>query len=220
MKAADLYMKESGTQYFEGRAKRRSEETQRKRAAFFVGVTTEDDVVLDFGCGTGGVLKNLPAKRRIGVEISDIAAAEAAMFLDLVLSDLSSVGDGEIDSIISYHALEHVENPAAILAEFSRVLRPGGRLKIMVPCEMPVFATWHRNWWRDPDMHLYSWTPLTLGNLVSVCGFQVDQAEMVPISEGGRLGALFPKDTFVYRSLAYLKALRSGRFHSIVTAHK
>jgi hypothetical protein len=50
---------------------------QSTRTRYFEGLTAYSDTVLDFGCGVGGVLTALPAKRRIGIEISDVAAAEA-----------------------------------------------------------------------------------------------------------------------------------------------
>jgi SAM-dependent methyltransferase len=163
MKAQDLYVGEKGAHYFEQRAQNRSSETQRRRSRYFRDFTRPDQVVLDFGCGTGGVLACLDAERRIGVEISEFAANEAREVLDEVFGDLAAVGEGTVDRIVSYHALEHVDSPTRILAEFHRVLRPGGAVRIFVPCEMPLLLRPHRAWKANDDMHLHSWTPLTLG---------------------------------------------------------
>lgn len=48
-------------------------------------------------------------------------------------SDLSSVPDGQYDFVLSSHMLEHTANPLLALAEWRRVLRPGGALVLVVP---------------------------------------------------------------------------------------
>jgi len=73
---------------------------------------------------------------------------------------------------------------------------------------------------RHPDMHLFAWTPLTLGNLVRIKGFGNIEAKLLPDSAGGRLGSLFAEGSSMRRRLSYFKALRSGRFHTCVTARK
>jgi len=46
---------------------------------------------------------------------------------------LPFVGDAAYDFVLSSHCLEHLANPLAALAEWRRVLRPGGRLVLVVP---------------------------------------------------------------------------------------
>lgn len=45
--------------------------------------------------------------------------------------------DGHFDAIICNAVLEHVENPHEVVAEFHRVLRPGGVLYLCVPFMQP-----------------------------------------------------------------------------------
>lgn len=40
--------------------------------------------------------------------------------------------DGSFDTVVANHMLYHVDDPAAALKEFARVLRPGGRLAVAV----------------------------------------------------------------------------------------
>lgn len=221
MKTEDLYVGEAGVHYYARRVDRRSALVQKSRAMLFEDVVTPNSTVLDFGCGTGGVLRSLNVKLRLGVEISEMAAAEAAQCLDEVHKRLGEVADGSVDVVISCHALEHVDAPAEIIREIHRVLRPGGIVRIVVPCDMPLLISSQRKWSpNDPDMHLFAWTPLTLGNLVHIGGFGDIDAEMIPDSSGGRLGALFASGTTGRRWASFLKALRSGRFHTRVTARK
>jgi SAM-dependent methyltransferase len=43
------------------------------------------------------------------------------------------VGDGELDAVLCTQVLEHVPNPAEVLAELHRLLRPGGTLHVTAP---------------------------------------------------------------------------------------
>jgi SAM-dependent methyltransferase len=48
-------------------------------------------------------------------------------------SDLAGVGDGEYDFLLSSHCLEHVANPLKALREWTRVVKPGGAMVVVVP---------------------------------------------------------------------------------------
>ena len=47
--------------------------------------------------------------------------------------DLHMFKDGEVDNIIAKHVLEHFEDPLKTLIEWHRVLRPGGKIGVVVP---------------------------------------------------------------------------------------
>ena len=219
--AARHYTGDAGRRYHEQRARLRGEAEQAGRAIYFEGVSTEADVLLDFGCGTGGIAQTLPAKRRLGVEINETAGAEAATRLDEVHRSLDPIPDASVDVAISFHALEHVSSPLEILAALRRVVRPGGRVRVIVPSESPLLLAHHRGWRADdPDHHLYAWTPLTFGNLVSTAGFQVDDARIRPWAGAGRVGRALAWAPPLVGGWTWLKALRHGRFHVVVDAHR
>ncbi|MGH7483321.1 MAG: class I SAM-dependent methyltransferase [Longimicrobiales bacterium] len=215
-----LYTGERGAEYYAQRRKLRSRVTQQERAAFFLDIADEEAITLDFGCGNGALLAHLRAARRIGVEISPYAAKDAERHLDRVVSDIAAIGTESVDRIISFHALEHVEEPSQVIRGMWRILKPDGRIKLVVPCDVPLHTA-QRSWLPDDvTMHLYTWSPLTLGNLMSVCGFVIESASLAPASAGGRLGRMLPPTSQLRQSLGWLKALRSGRFHTMVTARK
>ncbi|MGQ0741109.1 MAG: class I SAM-dependent methyltransferase [Alphaproteobacteria bacterium] len=219
--AIALYTSERGAQYYAQRAALRSTDAQRERAELFADLADAAAVILDFGCGNGGVLAQLSARRRIGIEVSPYAINDARERLDCVASSLEEIPDSSVDVAISFHALEHVTEPALVLQNMFRVLKPGGRMRIVVPCEMPALLREHRRWRRqDTNMHLFGWTPLTLGNLLTVCGFEVAESGIVPASAGGRIGRMLGPKNSIRKLLAYAKALISGRFHTVVTATK
>jgi SAM-dependent methyltransferase len=125
------------------------------------------DTVLDFGCGGGYLLKSLTCARRLGVEINPDAREMALANGVEAYSTTAEVPDGSCDVVISNHALEHTEKPLDELRELLRTLRPGGIAVIVTPSESPYKA--YRA--DDPNHHLYTWSPMNLGNLLATAGF-------------------------------------------------
>ncbi len=48
-------------------------------------------------------------------------------------TELRPVADAQYDFVLSCHNLEHIANPLKALAEWARVIRPGGHLLLIVP---------------------------------------------------------------------------------------
>ena len=61
------------------------------------------------------------------------------------ISDLSWVETESQDYVISSHVLEHFRHPDHVIPEWIRVLRPGGRLGIVVPDATERFS-WEGHW--------------------------------------------------------------------------
>src|SRR5712692_1683247 len=53
--------------------------------------------------------------------------------IDLDVDGLAPISDCSLDAVIASHVIEHLANPIAALREFERVLRPRGRLILVVP---------------------------------------------------------------------------------------
>ncbi len=99
---------------------------------------------LDVGCGDGALLAELAHRgfggRLAGMEISEPAAAIARNRSEIAAVGLFDgqtlpLGDGEYELGILSHVLEHVPEPAALLAEVARVCRA-------VAIEVPLEANW------------------------------------------------------------------------------
>ena len=104
--------------------------------------------VLDFGCGEGPLSLYLAREKRprsiLGVDIDAAAIESACKALERAREGLSTqavefvlgstaglpAADASVDTILAFDCMEHVMEPEAILAEWHRVLRPGGKVLI------------------------------------------------------------------------------------------
>ncbi len=109
---------------------------------------------LDVGSGPGNVTASLgraagPDGLALGVDISEpmlarAARAEAGPQVGFLRADAQRLPlrDSTVDAVVSIAVLQLVPDPEAALAEMSRVLRPGGRLAVMVPTAGPLARFW------------------------------------------------------------------------------
>lgn len=110
----------------------------------------DGQVVLDYGCGPGNDLTGLAletgARRLIGVDVSERALSLAGKRLalhgvnpdrvQLILVTDGNPGlplaDDSVDYAQSLGVIHHTSDPASVLTELNRVLRPGGAGCVMV----------------------------------------------------------------------------------------
>lgn len=102
--------------------------------------------VLDVGCGEMPFRGLLPPDARYtGIDVP--AAGEFGMQRHAEIVDFDGLhipfADGSFDHILCTEVLEHAEDPAGLLAEMLRVLRPGGTLAATVPFSARVHHAPH-----------------------------------------------------------------------------
>lgn len=97
---------------------------------FLDKLVTLQTVILDAGCGTGGIIREYKNKagRIIGVDRDEHTLRQNQSIDQAIVADLRHIplADGSVDVITAQFVLEHVEEPEAVFKEFSRLLRPGG----------------------------------------------------------------------------------------------
>jgi hypothetical protein len=111
-----------------------------------IGESPDGSLALDFGCGVGRLTQPLGDRfeRVVGVDISPTMVAAARRInrhgdrVEYVVNarpDLSFVGTNTVDFLLSHIVLQHIEPDLTrgYLAEFCRVVRPGGLLFFQLP---------------------------------------------------------------------------------------
>lgn len=145
----------------------------RLRAKKFQPHIRPTDTVLELGAGLGWNLAELRCARRIATDLEDHLPQNLKTNGIKFIPASGALPAESIDALICHHVLEHVPDPPAMLAECARLLRPTGRLLLNVPFERESRYR-HFNP-HEPNHHLYSWNVQTLGNLLTISNFQLDQ---------------------------------------------
>ncbi len=135
----------------------------------FIPEIKPSDKVLDFGCGGGFVLNSFNCKKKFGIEINSHAQKQAKSFGITVVESFDDLKSKYFDIVISNSALEHINNPLEILVQSHRVLKKNGKLIFSVPHEDLSYNFQHN----DINQHLYTWSPMSFGNLIQKAGFKI-----------------------------------------------
>jgi SAM-dependent methyltransferase len=136
--------------------------------------------VLDIGCGPVGLIHFLDtAAERIRIDPL-LPQYESRMKLDGRQLSLAGLGESlplaseSIDVAICFNAIDHMQDPAAALAEINRVLRPNGTLLLMIHS----FPRWARPFFWVDRLHPHHWTaPGFVAQVGST--FKVERSETV-----------------------------------------
>jgi len=114
---------------------------------------TEGKVVLDIPCGTGygaAIIDNASWYYGIDIDAESIEWAKKHYVRDkaeFYVGDLCNIPlpDNHVDQILCFEGLEHIEDKQGALAEFHRVLRPGGTFIVSTPNPKATSGTpWDR----------------------------------------------------------------------------
>lgn len=120
--------------------------------------------LLDVGCGQMPykplILSNQRVLRYIGLDIGEYCGAKPDMLWD---GKTIPMNNDSVDCAIATELLEHCSNPAQVLKEIYRVLRPDGFLFFTVPFIWPLHLV--------PNDE-FRYTPFSLRRLLESAGFK------------------------------------------------
>jgi ubiquinone/menaquinone biosynthesis C-methylase UbiE len=170
----------------------------------------------DIGGGTGNYARALRDEGWDPVVIDRepaMLARAGAKGLETIAGDAQRLPlpDGSVDAAMLVSMLHHVEDPAAAIAEARRILRPGGRLVLMVFTREDVAAMWLSDYFPSTRAWMFESHP-TLAQLLEL----VPGARRIEVVyrdlQDGSLGALaaYPEklvDPRWHRQTSYFERL-------------
>ncbi|MGB3466565.1 MAG: class I SAM-dependent methyltransferase [Cyclobacteriaceae bacterium] len=170
--------------------------------------------ILDYGCGTGDLLKFFQEKGWSvrGVEPNEQAANIARSENKLkVIKDLSKIGKEEkFDVIMLWHVMEHIADLRKTARKLVRLLKDNGTLIIAVPNHDSFDAEYYKEDWAAYDVprHLYHFNQLNIKQLFKV--MKVKQVDLLPMKLDAYYVALLSEKN-QGKPNNYLKAIQIGR---------
>lgn len=153
-------------------------EGRRDIVCRIISALGKDSRILEIGCSGGALLKVLKDKgyRSLsGIDISEKAIAlckERGIGNTYVMDGARlSFADGEFDTVVVSDVLEHMKDDAAAIAEWRRVMRPGGKLIVFVPA---FDFLWGEH--DEVNHHYRRYSRKQLSRIFADAGFTVDRS--------------------------------------------
>ena len=128
-------------------------------------------VVLDAGAGESRFAACLPHQLYVAIDSRVGEAGWDYSKID-VCADLTAIpiASNRVDTALNTQVLEHVKDPAAVLEEICRVLKPGGRLYLTAP------QGWHEH---QQPCDYFRFTRYSLRLLLECAGFRTVSIEPI-----------------------------------------
>lgn len=136
--------------------------------------------ILDVGCGRGHLVKALTGHgiEAWGIDLNPNASELAG---DLNVRTMSAAalefGDASFDSVVSFHAIEHIPPLTQAMAEIARVVKPGGKILLVYPAEpirglyaIPTSIILHRTPFKAREVHVHRLNPRKVQRLGTAAG--------------------------------------------------
>ena len=167
--------------------------TAQIRLGSLRGYFEDNDVrLLDIGCSIGATVAAAESFgwSATGVDISSVAVKhciESGHDCHLIKGVELPFPDNSFDIVTNWHVIEHVKDVYETLAEWRRVLKPGGIMMLETPnsryLKARIMGSKYTKFW--PSGHLYTFNRANLSSILNQAGFDVLPTKLT----GGR-GAL------------------------------
>ncbi|HSM46055.1 MAG TPA: methyltransferase domain-containing protein [Acidimicrobiia bacterium] len=160
------------------------------------------DRVLEVGCGQGHLTEAIASRGVdiIGVDANPRAPEVAANGRIRHMSAESlEFEDRTFDTVISVHAIEHMQQLSQALAEMVRVLKPGGRAVFVYPAEpvqglyaIPSSIVLHGTPFRAREVHCHKLWPSKLRDMLEPLGMN-EKAKEFSMFKTPQFASVFEK---------------------------
>lgn len=135
----------------------------------------KNKAVLELGCGNGELLKNIAKKyenldKLIGVDFYN-APENLPNNVQFVKQNIENLEINEkFDLVILNHVFEHIKNPLGLIERIKKVLKPYGRILIVVP-NRKGFRNEARVYLPEHGKHYFLWDQESLQYSLERLGF-------------------------------------------------
>ena len=136
--------------------------------------------LLEIGCGSGAMLKTMSdlGWKVEGVEVDPEGVVVArAKGLTVHWGDVytRAYPDNSFDAVTLSHVIEHVHDPARLICECTRILKPGGKLVVVTPNSKSLGHSIFKSSWLhlDPPRHLHIFNSRNLEHLACLSGLVI-----------------------------------------------
>jgi SAM-dependent methyltransferase len=143
---------------------------------FFRRWVRPTDAVLDLGCGYGEFINNIPAGRKLAMDLNPDASRHLAPGVEFLQQDCSApwpLPDSTLDIVFTSNFFEHLPDKESLnqtLRHIFRCLKPGGALIAVGP----NIKYLHGQYWDFFDHHVYL-TEASLGEALEIEGYQIER---------------------------------------------
>lgn len=143
--------------------------------------------VLEVGCAHGHLLRALQTAGIFEFEGIDYSEGSlehlrsSGMKVSLASLEEKNYPDESFDLVVGFHVLEHVQEPNRFAREVHRILSPGGKFYLQVPCVTHWRARQAGKAWKafGPPAHLWYFSPQAMRHFLSNNGFRVISAHTI-----------------------------------------
>jgi SAM-dependent methyltransferase len=145
-------------------------------SSFFSRYVRPNDTVVDLAAGTCEFINAIDAAEKIAVDFNPDVKQYATNDTRIVIApstNMEEIGDESVDIVFTSNFFEHLPSKRALLdtlAECRRILRPGGRIIVV----MPNIRYLAGRYWDYLDHHL-PLTHLSVAEALEVSGFELSR---------------------------------------------
>lgn len=145
------------------------------------------DRVLEVGCGRGHLTGRLADRGIdvIGIDANPMAAEVAGSDRIMTMrAETLEFDDATFDAVVSIHAIEHLPQLDAAVAEMARVLKPGGQALYIYPAEpvmglyaVPTSIILYGTPFKAREVHCHKLWPAKLRKIMKPAGLLQTHSE-------------------------------------------